>query len=156
MGRWRRPTGCERAQQWVSLELDDELSELEATALRRHLGGCVSCAAARREQLGFTALLRAAPLVAPPRPVAVELRPQLGARALFRPAVALTLAVVAVALALVLLPSPPVTGSAALAFSSQTERLRYDAAEHVRIDPLPDLGPILMPRLSPYAARALL
>jgi anti-sigma factor RsiW len=140
----------------VSLELDDELSELEATALRRHLEVCSSCAAARAEQAGFTALLRAAPLVASARPVAVEFRPQLGARALFRPAVALTLAVLAVALAFVLLPSPPVTSSAALAFSSQTERLRYDAAEHIRIDPRPDLAPIWLPRLSPYAARALL
>ena len=34
MGRWRRTTACERAAQWISLELDGELGELERRRAR--------------------------------------------------------------------------------------------------------------------------
>ena len=37
MTRWRRTTACERGAQWISLDLDGELSRLEQTALARHL-----------------------------------------------------------------------------------------------------------------------
>lgn len=65
--------GCERAREWVSLELDGELSELEHALLRAHLERCEPCAAAARHVRAFTAALRAAPLE---RPVAVPALPR--------------------------------------------------------------------------------
>ena len=49
MMRWRRTTACERAAQWISLDLDDELGRLERAALARHLGRCAGCRAASAE-----------------------------------------------------------------------------------------------------------
>ena len=37
--RWLLTTACERASQWISLELHGELGRLEQAALVRHLGG---------------------------------------------------------------------------------------------------------------------
>ena len=54
-------SGCERAREWVSLELDGELSELEDALLRAHLDRCVACAAFARDARAFTRALRAAP-----------------------------------------------------------------------------------------------
>ncbi|MGH3013254.1 MAG: zf-HC2 domain-containing protein, partial [Gaiellaceae bacterium] len=34
---------CERARQWTSLRLDDELSPLETELLDRHLETCAGC-----------------------------------------------------------------------------------------------------------------
>jgi hypothetical protein len=34
---------CDRARQWSSLDVDEELSELERALLLRHLGGCGAC-----------------------------------------------------------------------------------------------------------------
>ncbi len=45
MDRLRKRAACERALQWVSLGLDDELSEFERALLERHLEGCGACAA---------------------------------------------------------------------------------------------------------------
>ena len=41
--RWWRTNACERAMQWISLELDGELSQLERAALGRHIDGCARC-----------------------------------------------------------------------------------------------------------------
>ena len=35
--------GCDRAREWVSLELDGELSELGAARLDAHLVRCAAC-----------------------------------------------------------------------------------------------------------------
>ena len=48
MTRWRRTTACERAAQWISLELDGELGRLEQAALARHLGRCDRCRVVER------------------------------------------------------------------------------------------------------------
>src|ERR1700730_6077647 len=58
-------SGCERAREWVSLELDDELSELEHAQLRAHLGRCMACAGFAQGVRGTTLALRAAPLEVP-------------------------------------------------------------------------------------------
>jgi ferric-dicitrate binding protein FerR (iron transport regulator) len=71
MTRWRRTTACERASQWISLDLDGELGRLEQAALARHLGRCERCRAVSSEFQGFTGLLRDAPAVEPERLVAV-------------------------------------------------------------------------------------
>ncbi|MFN2628646.1 MAG: zf-HC2 domain-containing protein [Gaiellaceae bacterium] len=55
-------SGCERAREWVSLDLDGELSELEDAQLRAHLGRCLGCAGFASDLRGTTAALRAAPL----------------------------------------------------------------------------------------------
>ncbi len=49
MTRWRRTTACERAAQWISLELDGELGRLEQAALARHLRRCDRCLASSEE-----------------------------------------------------------------------------------------------------------
>jgi predicted anti-sigma-YlaC factor YlaD len=56
-----RPKSCERAAQFVSLELDGELSRFERAMLKRHLQRCEPCAAYARDVIGLTGLLRAAP-----------------------------------------------------------------------------------------------
>ena len=83
---------CSRARFWVSLRLDDQLSELESALLGAHLAGCPSCRAFARESTLTTDELRAAPL-AVHGPVTVRARRR-------RPAplmVALTAAVVTAA-----------------------------------------------------------
>jgi putative zinc finger protein len=92
---WAR---CDRARQWASLRMDDELSELESLMLDRHV---VECRACREWLVGVeatTSLLRSGPLVAP------ELRVEVRPRRL--PFVARTrLVAIAAALALVLAAS---------------------------------------------------
>lgn len=58
---------CERAREWSSLRLDDELSVLEEEILERHLGVCVAC---RRFEEGIrttTVRLRSTPVEVPAR-----------------------------------------------------------------------------------------
>src|SRR6188472_3567850 len=55
---------CERARSWVSLDLDDELSELEGAMLRAHTARCVPCAQFQSEAVAITHKLRLAPLAA--------------------------------------------------------------------------------------------
>jgi predicted anti-sigma-YlaC factor YlaD len=49
---------CERARLRASLELDDELSEVEEALLRAHVGRCADCAAFARDVDGLTQELR--------------------------------------------------------------------------------------------------
>ena len=53
---------CSRARFWVSLRLDDQLSELESALLDAHLAGCGSCRSFAADAAVTTAGLRAAPL----------------------------------------------------------------------------------------------
>lgn len=53
---------CERAAEFVSLELDGELSLFEGALLKRHLHRCAQCAAYARGVRETTELVRAAPL----------------------------------------------------------------------------------------------
>jgi predicted anti-sigma-YlaC factor YlaD len=69
MPRWRRTTACERASQWISLELDGEIAVLERAALARHLQRCDRCRSARAEIAGFTRALREVPAVRPASPI---------------------------------------------------------------------------------------
>src|SRR5947207_14814865 len=63
----------------VSREVDGELSELEAQAVRTHVNGCDSCRARRAELLSLNAALRKSAL-----PVATEsLKARLAAAALY-------------------------------------------------------------------------
>ena len=71
MTRWRSTTACERAAQWISLDVDGELGRLEQAALVRHLRRCDRCRDLSGEIQGFTSLLRAEPPVDPQRAVPV-------------------------------------------------------------------------------------
>jgi predicted anti-sigma-YlaC factor YlaD len=149
---WWRTTTCERAAQWISLELDGELSELERARLARHLDRCVSCRAWSAQVGGFTTLLRTAPLVELTSPVAVVVP---FVRAKRRVAVA-ALATFAVAAAV--LVALPHTGrnpsGGALAFEDAQQQRRF-AQEHVRTE----LASFLVAPTEPaqsFASRALL
>ena len=65
---------CRRVREQVSLQLDNELSELERRMLDAHLVRCASCAAYADDVRSFTQELREAPLVALERPVVVTRR----------------------------------------------------------------------------------
>jgi predicted anti-sigma-YlaC factor YlaD len=52
---------CERARQWASLRLDDELSALEVALLERHLGSCRECREFEARIRATAGLLREAP-----------------------------------------------------------------------------------------------
>jgi predicted anti-sigma-YlaC factor YlaD len=71
MTRWRRTTACERAAQWISLELDGELGRLEQAALARHLRRCGRCRSTSSDIGMFTSALRDSPPVEPSRAVDV-------------------------------------------------------------------------------------
>jgi anti-sigma factor RsiW len=79
---------CERTRELLSLELDGELSQLDAARLESHLVRCPQCAALKTELTGLTLALRAAPLEQLERPISLpqrmrwSLRPlQIGAAA---------------------------------------------------------------------------
>jgi hypothetical protein len=79
---------CRSTRELVSLELDGELSELDAVRLNSHLAACAGCRALRAELESVTLALRTAPLeplrrqIALPQRVRVFMRPlQVGAAA---------------------------------------------------------------------------
>jgi len=79
---------CERAREWLSLRLDDEISEIERLLLRRHLGRCTECTAFAESVQAVTDVLREADQQVPqcdfgietptPRPSRARLRLRLG------------------------------------------------------------------------------
>ena len=85
---------CDRAHEWVSLELDSELSEFEATLLSAHLAECSECREFQRDVAGLTLELRAAELERLERPVSVPSRRRLSLRPLQASAAALAVAAV--------------------------------------------------------------
>lgn len=67
-----RSTTCERAAQFVSLDLDGELSRFEQAVLKRHLRRCARCAADARDIVAVTECLRATPLEQMCAPIVVS------------------------------------------------------------------------------------
>jgi anti-sigma factor RsiW len=65
---------CRRVREQVSLQLDNELSELERRMLDAHLARCTECAAYADDVRRFTAEMREAPLEMPSRPLVVTRR----------------------------------------------------------------------------------
>jgi len=57
-----RPRSCERAAEFVSLELDGELSLFERVMLKHHLKRCESCAVYAHDVTRLTDLLRSTPV----------------------------------------------------------------------------------------------
>ncbi len=91
--------GCERAQEWASLELDGELSQLERALLATHLRRCAGCAETVAGMRSLTVALRAAPFEPLDAPVLVVTAETRRSRPLaVRLALAATLAVLAAGL----------------------------------------------------------
>jgi hypothetical protein len=65
---------CERARSWISLRVDEELSEFECALLDAHLARCPACAEFAEDVGETTLLLRAEPLEQLSRPIAVPVR----------------------------------------------------------------------------------
>ena len=70
----RMGSACERAREWASLRLDDELSVLEEEILERHLELCDACRWFEEGVRLSTARIRSTPLETPTRRVAVPAR----------------------------------------------------------------------------------
>jgi predicted anti-sigma-YlaC factor YlaD len=87
-----QPRNCDRARAWVSLRLDDEISEFEEALLETHLDRCASCREFEETVRGAVVVLRAQPLEEIEHAVAVSGRRRLGVG---RGAVASVAAVVA-------------------------------------------------------------
>jgi predicted anti-sigma-YlaC factor YlaD len=62
MGLRLQPRNCDRARAWVSLRLDDEISELEERLLDAHLRRCASCREFEETVRCTVVVLRAQPL----------------------------------------------------------------------------------------------
>ena len=87
-----QPHTCDRAREWISLRLDDEISELEDALLETHLRRCGACREYEASVRGAVLALRARPPEHMDQPIVVSGR----RRALLRPAaVARVAAVVA-------------------------------------------------------------
>lgn len=100
---------CDRARQWVSADVDGELSRFERVLLAAHTAGCASCREFQAAAAAFTDALRAAPLEHPERPIEVR-RIRRRVRVRLAPAIA-AMAVVAVGLGSILASSELRTGS---------------------------------------------
>jgi anti-sigma factor RsiW len=135
--RWWRTSACERAAQWISLDLDGELSQLERAALGRHLSDCARCRELGADVRAFTTLMREAPLVELGRPV--ELPPARRARTRTAKRVAASLAFAALTAVAVagaaFYPSGGTSPNSALAFRNAQEQQRFANLETQRLEP---------------------
>jgi predicted anti-sigma-YlaC factor YlaD len=71
---------CERIREWLSLELDGELSRIERALVDRHLAVCGDCTAFAAEVRGFTQALRAESLEPLARPIQLPSRRRVSVR----------------------------------------------------------------------------
>jgi len=132
--RFWRSNACDRATQWLSLELDGELSQLEQSALARHLDGCARCRVLSEDVRTFTAMLRDAPLVELERPIVVPAPGR--ARTARRVTAALAFAGVLAAAAIgVFVPGGSTDARSALTFRSPQEQQRFAEVETQRLEP---------------------
>ena len=143
--RWWRTNSCERSLQWISLDLDGELSQLERAALDRHLDACARCRAASDEVRSFTQLLREAPLVELERPVVVAGARRIGSRAARR--------VAAASVGGFLLPSGGASSRSSLAFRDAQEQQRFAHVEAQRLEPA--VFVVVKPTVQSFAPRVL-
>jgi predicted anti-sigma-YlaC factor YlaD len=63
---------CDRVRSQISLELDNELSQLERAMVEAHVARCPDCLAYQTEVTAFTGALRAAPLEPMESPIALR------------------------------------------------------------------------------------
>ena len=156
MGAWRRTTACERAQQWISLDLDGELDGLAQAGLARHLDRCGACRVLRDEIAGFTALIREAPAIARGRDVPVSVQRSRSRRHLARRLVmggALAASVAAAAVASLPQSNQPMS---AFVFLNARQEAEFTAVHNLRIEPLTEAvtsAPVTHPtRFRPFTS----
>jgi predicted anti-sigma-YlaC factor YlaD len=140
--RWWKTNACERATQWISLDLDGELSPLEQAALVRHLEGCAPCRSISTDVRSFTELLRAQPLAELGRPLAAPLPGRARVRAARRVTVALAFAglMAATTFGGLALTGPGSSAQSALAFRSLQEQKRFAEHETLRLEPAHEIA----------------
>jgi predicted anti-sigma-YlaC factor YlaD len=154
MTRWRRTTACERASQWISLELDGELGRLEQAALARHLGRCDRCRAVSTEFNGFTGLMRDAAPVEADRLVAIPHSAKAARRSTLRGMAIALVAAAAVFGAFSAVPRSSGHPASSLSFGNRQQQRAY-VREHLRIEPtFYDAAPQVS--ALPFAGRVLL
>jgi len=136
MTRWRRTTACERATQWISLELDGELGRLEEAALARHLRRCDRCRHTSTEVGSFTMLLRDAPPVEPARAIVVPTPAwaKRRARATIRGGALALVAAIAGVFAIAVLPPADSAPPSSIVFSGAEQQQAF-ARDHARGEP---------------------
>lgn len=100
---------CDRVRSQVSLDLDDELSQLERAMVSAHLERCAECRTYRDEVTAFTGALRAASLERMESPIALR-RPRRGIAARLQVVAAAAVALVAVGVAGQIASQPPSQG----------------------------------------------
>ncbi|HLX18710.1 MAG TPA: zf-HC2 domain-containing protein [Gaiellaceae bacterium] len=69
------PSTCQWARQAISVQLDDQLSEIGAARLQHHLRTCAECSAYALEAAAIATRMRMAPLVLPDAGI-IEPRPR--------------------------------------------------------------------------------
>jgi predicted anti-sigma-YlaC factor YlaD len=138
MARWWRTNTCDRATQWISLDLDGELSQLEHAALARHLSDCARCRSVSAEVSAFTGMLREAPLLQLEREIASAAPRRARVRAVRRVAVSLAFAGVAVVAVFggLVLPGTNTGEQSALSFRNVQEQTRFAHIEVQRLEPV--------------------
>lgn len=110
---------CDRVRSQISLDLDDELSQLERAMVSAHLERCPECRAYKGQVTAFTGALRAAPLERMESPIVLH-RPRRGIAVRLQASVAAA----AVALVAVGVASQIASQSSSPGFSSSSE-IRY-------------------------------
>jgi anti-sigma factor RsiW len=70
----RSGQACDRAREWASLRIDDELSELESALLEAHLKRCPACASFAAGVEAVALQLRAASVERLEQPIVLPLR----------------------------------------------------------------------------------
>jgi hypothetical protein len=124
---------CRRGRELASLELDDELSQLDRVRLSLHVSRCGSCRDFRRRVHATTRLLRAAPLERPSRQIMLPRRRRLTLRSMRVSSAAAALVVAAgVAAFLPLRTHPQKPGVRPVLGGSQQSELRV--LRNVRLD----------------------
>ena len=153
--RWWRTNACERAMQWISLDLDGELSQLEQAALGRHVEACDRCREVASEVSAFTRLIREAPLVELERPVTVAVPGRARAQVARRAAVSLAFAALAGVAALggVVFTSGGANAHSALSFRNAQEQRRFAHVEARRLEPA--VFVVAKPTVRSFAPRVL-
>jgi predicted anti-sigma-YlaC factor YlaD len=150
MPRWRRTTACERATQWISLELDGEIAVLERAALARHVQRCDHCRSSRTEIGGFTRELREAPAEAPAWPMRITSPKR--RRRVARVGLAALVAATAVMGGLSIFTSSSTPSTSALGFADLQQQRTF-GREHVSMEPV--LFLVTTPPPGSFGARAL-
>jgi anti-sigma factor RsiW len=130
MTRVRPSMICDRVRSQISLELDEELSQLERAMVAAHLERCPDCLAYKSEVGAFTQALREAPLERMSSPVVVR-RTRRYVAARLQVGVAAAVAVVALGVASQLASEEPAspTGSRA-----ESQQIRYPSLRRIEAE----------------------